>query len=160
MGDALTQELLSLVLAGAFGALAGWYLRQVMREDGAAARPRDREIAVLQGRLEVQMARVDATEDELKRTRDELSARERHVRELEGDLSVHARIRERALRADDELAALREEVRRAEAARKAADDARAVLERDLVASRVRVAECERELSAVGSRENSVEIRRA
>lgn len=161
MGDALSQELLALVFAGAFGSLIGWYLRQVVREPGATERARrDRELAMLQGRLEVQMARVDATDEELKRTRDELGDRERHVRELEGDLAVHARISERALRADDELATLREEVRRAEAARKAADEARALIERDLVASRVRVAECERELSAVGVRENSAEIRRA
>lgn len=141
MSASLANELVALLLAGVFGALIGWFLRRLMVEEGIATADssalrdelasRDREVAALQGRLDSSNVSHALLESGLREARAELGDRERHVRELEADLSVHARNSERALRADDEVAGLREGIRRAESARRAADDARIVLEGDL-----------------------------
>lgn len=141
MSALFANELLGLLMAGLFGGLIGWFLRRVLleeavisNEEGAlreALDARDRELATLKGRAEAQASRIESVEGELRGAKAELGDRERNVRELEADLAVHARNSERALRSDDEVAALREGIRRAEAARRAADDARGVIEAEL-----------------------------
>ena len=157
MSAPLANELITLLLAGAFGALIGWFLRRLLIEesvtsaDSATAREelaaRDRDLATLQGRLDALNVRHTLTENDLREARTELTDRERQVRELEADLSVHARNSERALRSDDELASLREGIRRAESARRAADDARATLEGDLDTVRRELATRDSEMRA-------------
>lgn len=150
MSALFANEVLGLLLAGVFGGLIGWFVRRIVVEEelvsietsthreALEARERERELSELRqrgeqqiARLEAQTARIEMVEGELRGARAELTDRERHVRELEADLAVHARNSERALRSDDEVAALREGIRRAEAARRAADDARSALEAEL-----------------------------
>src|SRR5687767_1787507 len=108
MGALLSHELFVLVLAGAFGAFIGWLLRRVITEQAegelgpaealrAQIAQRDRDLAALCGRLEAHGVRLGMTEDDLRHAHDELTDRERQLRELEADLAVHARISERSL---------------------------------------------------------------
>lgn len=157
MSASLANELVTLLLAGVFGALIGWFLRRLMVEEGMATADssalrdevasRDRDLAALQGRLDALSVRHTLTENDLREAHTELGDRERQVRELEADLSVHARNSERALRSDDEVASLREGIRRAESARRAADDARAALEGDLDGVRRELATRDSEMRA-------------
>jgi chromosome segregation ATPase len=148
MSALFANEVLGLLLAGVFGGLIGWFVRRILVEEEVVSlevsthretlEARERELTEMRQRseqqtvrLEGQSSRIEMVEGELRGARAELTDRERHVRELEADLAVHARNSERALRSDDEVAALREGIRRAEAARRAADDARSALEADL-----------------------------